>query len=69
VVRLGSMKDLDARIEELKQDGQQNFRKYLPLMYYRAQLNGEGKLDNLMNDRYPSIRPTTLREYIAQEKL
>jgi nucleoside-diphosphate-sugar epimerase len=69
VVRLGSMKDLDARIDELKQDGYQNFRKYLPLMYYRAQLNGDGKLDHLMNGRYPSIKPTTVREYISQEKL
>jgi hypothetical protein len=46
-----------------------NFLTYLPLMYYRSMLNGEGKLDELMNDRYPSIRPTTVREYVAREGL
>jgi hypothetical protein len=38
-------------------------------MYYRSMLNGEGKLTELMNDRYPSIRPTTVREYVAAEGL
>jgi hypothetical protein len=67
VERLGSLEDLDARIEQLQRAGPANFRSYLPLMYYRSVLNGEGKLDELMNDRYPSIRPTTVREYVAKE--
>ena len=37
-------------------------------MYYRSILNG-GKLDELMNDRYPAIRPTTVRDYVAREGL
>jgi hypothetical protein len=32
-------------------------------------LNGEGKLDVLMNDRYPSIQPTTVRKYVQRERL
>ena len=44
-------------------------RGYLPLMYLPSVLTGEGKLDQLMNDRYPSIRPTTVREYVAKEGL
>jgi hypothetical protein len=44
-------------------------RRVLPLMYYRSVLNGEGKLDQLMNDRYPSIRPSAVREYLANEGL
>jgi hypothetical protein len=44
-------------------------RAWLPLMSYRSVLNGEGKLEVLMNDRYPSIRPTTLSEYVRQEGL
>ena len=43
--------------------------RWLPLMYYRSAINGEGKLDVLMNDRYSSIRPTTTREYGQQEGL
>jgi hypothetical protein len=32
-------------------------------------LNDEGKLDVLMNIRCPSIRGTTVREYVAREAL
>ncbi len=69
VERLGSLEDLDARIEQLKQAGPAQFLSYLPLMYYRSVLNGEGKLAPLMNDRYPAIRPTTVREYVVAEGL
>jgi nucleoside-diphosphate-sugar epimerase len=69
VQRLGSLEDLDARIAELQNAGPANFRTYLPLTYYRSILNGEGKLDHLMNDRYPAIHPTSLREYVIQEGL
>lgn len=69
VERLGSLEDLDARIDELKQTAPSNFLAYLPLMYYRSVLNGEGKLDELMNGRYPTIRPTTVREYVGQQGL
>jgi len=67
IERLGSMEDLDARIDQLQKANPTDLRAYLPLMYYRSVLNGEGKLDELMNDRYPSIRPITVREYVAQE--
>jgi nucleoside-diphosphate-sugar epimerase len=69
VERLGSLEDLDARIHELQKAEPSNLRAYLPLMFYRSLLNGEGKPDKLMNDRYPSIRPTTLREYVERERL
>ena len=69
IERLGSLEDLDAHIDELKKAGPANFLTYLPLMYYRSILNGEGKLNELMNDRYPLIRPTTVREYIEREGL
>lgn len=69
VERLGSLEDLDARIEQLRKAEPSNMRAWLPLMYYRSVLNGEGKLDHLMNDRYPAIRPTTVREYVSREGL
>ncbi len=31
--------------------------------------SGEGKLDHLMNDHYPSIRRISVREYVIQEGL
>lgn len=67
VERLPSLEDLDARTEGLKQAGPSNFMAYLPLTYHRSLLNGKGKLATLMNDRYPSIRPTGFREYVARE--
>lgn len=69
VERLGSLADLDARIDHLRTAEPANMRAWLPLMYYRSVLNGEGKLDGLMNDRYPSIRPTTVHEYVTRERL
>ncbi|WP_437525385.1 NmrA family NAD(P)-binding protein [Sorangium sp. So ce726] len=69
VERLGSLEELDARIDELQKAGPANLLAYLPLMYFRSILSGEGKLDELMNDRYPSIRPTTVREYVVKEGL
>lgn len=67
VVSLGSMDDMDNRIKELKQGGRENLYTYLPLMYYHTLLDGTGKLNELMNDRYPSVTPTTFREYVNQE--
>ncbi len=69
VERLGSSEDLDARIEALRKAEPANMRTWLPLMYYRSVLNGEGKLEPLMNNLYPSIRPTTVREYVSRERL
>lgn len=69
IERLGSLEDLSARISELQKANPQNLLAYLPLMYLRSMMTGEGKLEQLMNDHYPSIRPTTVREYVAKEGL
>lgn len=69
IERLGSMQELDARIEQLQKAHPTDLRVCLPLMYYRSMLSGEGKLDEMMNHRYPAIRPTTVREYVARERL
>ena len=41
-------------------------RAWLPLMYWGPMLSGRAKLDPLMNDRYPAVRPTGVREYAEQ---
>ncbi|MBS1004514.1 NmrA family NAD(P)-binding protein [Acetobacter thailandicus] len=69
VETLGSMDDLDALINELSSSGMDNFRKFLPLMYYRSTLNGEGALDPLYNDLFPNITPMTIGDYVRQEGL
>ena len=55
VERLGSLDDLGARIAERQKADPRNLLAYLPLMYLRSILSGEGKLPELMNDRYPEI--------------
>ncbi|WP_045746876.1 NmrA family NAD(P)-binding protein [Actinoplanes rectilineatus] len=69
VERLGSLADLDSRIAEFQAGGPANFLKFLPLMYYRAQLNGTAKINPVMNDRYPQIQPTTVEQYVINEGL
>ncbi len=69
VERLGSIDDLSARIAELQKADPQNLLAYLPLTYLRSIMAGEGQLKSLMNDRYPGIDPTTVREYVAKEGL
>ena len=66
IEREGSLEDLDARIEASKGG---DLLSWLPLAYYRSLLSGEGKLEVLMNDRYPEIRPTTVRDYVSREGL
>lgn len=39
---------------------------YVPQQYEYAMVSGLGKLDNIQNDRYPNIKPLTLREYLQQ---
>ena len=66
VKSLGSFGDLDAAIKTRYAAEPANVPAWLPLMYWRAMLNGSGKLGPLMNDRYPDIRPTGVREYVAR---
>jgi len=66
VKSLGSFSDLDAAIKTRYAAEPANVPAWLPLMYWRAMLNGSGRLGPLMNDRYPNIRPTGVREYVAR---
>jgi hypothetical protein len=69
IERLGSIDDLSARIAAIREANPHNLIAYLPLTYLRSIMSGEGQLGGLMNDRYPTIRPTTVREYVAKEGL
>jgi nucleoside-diphosphate-sugar epimerase len=67
VQHMGTLADLSAEIERSQRDG--NAPRYLPLMYYRAMLDGTGKLGPLVNHRYPHIQPTTVEEYLRRERV
>lgn len=66
VVQKGSLADLDREIERRRQAEPQNVFAWLPLMYWRGMLSGKGKLLAIANDRYPSIRPLTVRDYVRR---
>jgi nucleoside-diphosphate-sugar epimerase len=69
VERRGSLEDLDNRIAALVKNEPGNMFAYLPLMYYRAMLNGKGKLRTIMNDRYAGVKPVSVQDYVASEGL
>jgi nucleoside-diphosphate-sugar epimerase len=66
VKTLGSFADLDAEITTRFAAAPANVPSWLPLMYWRAMLNGSGKLGPPMNDRYPDIQPTGVRAYVSR---
>ncbi|MGD0840622.1 MAG: NmrA family NAD(P)-binding protein [Candidatus Acidiferrales bacterium] len=66
VKRLGTLDDLNAEIVRRLQAEPRNMFAWLPLMYWRAMLNGKGKLGPLMNSTFPAIHPTGVREYVKQ---
>ena len=66
VKSLGSFDDLDAQIKERYAAQPANVPAWLPQMYWRAMLNGTGRLGPLMNERYPDIRPTGVQQYVSR---
>jgi nucleoside-diphosphate-sugar epimerase len=65
----GSIAELDAEIARRRAAEPNNIYAYLPLMYVRGMVSGQGQLDALQNPRYPDIKPTTVAEYIKREGL
>jgi nucleoside-diphosphate-sugar epimerase len=65
----GSLSDLDAEIVRRRTAEPNNFYAFLPLMYVRGMVSGQGALDALQNARYPHIKPTTVAEFLRREGL
>ncbi|WP_146211491.1 hypothetical protein [Mangrovibacter plantisponsor] len=69
IVKKGSYADLDKEIAARRKAEPNNFYAWLPLMYYRGSFGGKGKLHSLANERYPMIKPESVRDYIHRDKL
>ncbi|PZD73246.1 hypothetical protein C1752_02191 [Acaryochloris thomasi RCC1774] len=63
IQQMGTLADLDTEIANRQKSEPDNTFAWLPLMYWRAMLNGKGKLEPLMNSHYPSIQPMTVQDY------
>jgi uncharacterized protein YbjT (DUF2867 family) len=64
---LGSVEELKDWIEQKKRAGASLY-EYLGQQYHYALVSGKGKLDNLQNDRYPHLKPTSLKQFLQLQK-
>eukprot|EP00730_Choanoeca_flexa_P018547 TRINITY_DN9021_c0_g2_i2.p2 TRINITY_DN9021_c0_g2~~TRINITY_DN9021_c0_g2_i2.p2 ORF type:complete len:303 (+),score=71.00 TRINITY_DN9021_c0_g2_i2:115-1023(+) len=71
VKTLGTMGDLDEHIatHRAKDPAWENVMSWLPHCYYRAMLDGSGALTQIDNDRYPNVKPTTIKDYLQSSGL
>lgn len=61
--RLGDVNDLQMWIAGHKEQAKSVY-EYLSQQYHYTLVSGKGKLTAIANDRYPHIKPTTVKEYI-----
>lgn len=62
---LGSVEELKTWITAKKPSASSPV-EYVPQQYEYTMVSGKAKLDNIQNDRYPNIKPLTVREYLQQ---
>jgi nucleoside-diphosphate-sugar epimerase len=62
----GTVEDLRRLIDETKRKDPANEPAYAFSQYVWAMVSGKGKLNPLDNDRYPDIRPMTMREFLSR---
>jgi uncharacterized protein YbjT (DUF2867 family) len=65
---LGSVEDLKAWITAKKPSAKSPV-EYVPQQYEYAMVSGKGKLDHIQSDRYPHIKPLTVKEYLQQTQV
>ncbi|MCU7551811.1 NmrA family NAD(P)-binding protein [Chitinophagaceae bacterium LB-8] len=64
--KMGTLEDLNTEISQRMQTHPKNIFAWLPLMYWRAMLNGKGRLEAPMNERYPNVNPIGVTDYLRQ---
>ena len=62
---LGSVEELKAWIAAKKPSASSPV-EYVPQQYEYTMVSGKGKLDNLQTDRYPQIKPLTIKQFLSQ---
>ncbi|GAB4816636.1 hypothetical protein N2152v2_003682 [Parachlorella kessleri] len=61
---LGSINDLKAEIVRQKTETPANWMSWVPLTYQYQMFGGPGKLKHVANDRFPDVKPTTMKEFL-----
>ena len=62
--QLGSIDQMKAWIANKKASAK-SLEEYVYDQYMYGMLSGKGKLDRLKSDRYPQIRPTTVKQFLS----
>ena len=65
---LGSVAELQAWIAAKKPSASSPI-EYVPQQYEYTMVSGKGKLDRIQNDRYPQIKPLTVKQFLSKENL
>ena len=65
---LGSVAELQAWIAARKPSASSPV-EYVPQQYKYTMVSGKGKLDRLQNDRYPHIKPITVKQFLSKGAL
>ncbi len=64
---LGSVDELKAWIASRKPSAKSPV-EYIPQQYEYAMVSGKSKLENIQNDRYPHIKPLTVKQFLSNGK-
>ena len=62
---LGSISEMKAWITDKKASAS-SIEEYVYDQYIYAMVSGKGKLDRIQNDRYPDIKPMTIKQFLSQ---
>ena len=65
---LGSVAELQAWIAAKKPSASSPI-EYVPQQYEYTMVSGKGKLDRIQNDRYPQIKPLTVKQFLSKGNL
>ena len=63
--QLGSIPEMKAWIANKKASAS-SVEEYVYHQYMYAMVSGKGKLDRLQNDRYPHIKPLTIKQFLSR---
>ncbi|MBA3923101.1 MAG: NmrA family NAD(P)-binding protein [Nostocaceae cyanobacterium] len=63
--RLGSIAEFQAWIATKKASAS-SLEEYVYHQYIYAMVSGKGKLDHIENDRYPQIKPMTVKQFLSK---
>jgi hypothetical protein len=62
---LGSVTEFQAWITAKKASAS-SLEEYVYHQYIYAMVSGKGKLDQIQNDRYPHIKPKTVKQFLSK---